>query len=159
MIIIIWMDLIAVMAYISLLALVVFAVIPVLAVMALMCVMAVVAAMALLTVIAIIPVMAILISEWVTCIYSIAWDAIVSKNKSLTFFVALFIPVFHACVSCVSRLDQIKSNQINWNIDVVVVVVMVAVDPRNLPSKFGQNRIWNNCDIDGIEFPVVDGGG
>ena len=36
---------------------------------------------------------------------------------------------------------------------------MVAVDPRNLPSKFGQNRIWNNCDIDGIEFPVVDGGG
>ena len=41
---------------------------------------------------------------------------------------------------------------------VVVVVVHVVVDPRNLPLKFGQNRVRNRLDIAGIEFPVVVGG-
>ena len=39
---------------------------------------------------------------------------------------------------------------------------MVAVDPTNLPSKFGLNQVRNSWDIDDIEFVVVvvgDGGG
>ena len=31
--------------------------------------------------------------------------------------------------------------------------------PRNLPVKFGQNRVSNNWDIDDIEFAMVGGGG
>ena len=30
--------------------------------------------------------------------------------------------------------------------------------PRNLPLKFGQNRVSNSSDIGGIEFAVVGGG-
>ena len=36
---------------------------------------------------------------------------------------------------------------------------MDVIDPRNLPLKFGQNRVSNSWDIDDIEFPVVVGGG
>ena len=36
---------------------------------------------------------------------------------------------------------------------------MDFIDPRNLPLKFGENRVSNSWDIDDIEFPVVVGGG
>ena len=34
---------------------------------------------------------------------------------------------------------------------------VLAVDPRNLPLKFGQKHISNSSDIDDVEFPVVGG--
>ena len=36
---------------------------------------------------------------------------------------------------------------------------MNVIDPRNLPIKFGQNRVSNSGDIDDVEFPVLGGGG
>ena len=62
-------------------------------------------------------------------------------------------------------------NQVSngWNVvvvnvvDVVFVVVDVAivivVDPRNQPLKFGWNQVKNSGDIADIEFAVVGGGG
>ena len=41
-------------------------------------------------------------------------------------------------------------------VDVVLVLLhVVAVDPRNLPLKFCQNWISNSSDIEDVEFPVV----
>ena len=42
-------------------------------------------------------------------------------------------------------------------VDIVVGVHVVVLDPRNLPLKFGQNRVTNSWDIADIEFLV--GGG
>ena len=41
----------------------------------------------------------------------------------------------------------------------IVVVIIVVADSRNLPLKFGQNRVSYIGDIDDIEFQVVVGGG
>ena len=35
----------------------------------------------------------------------------------------------------------------------------IQYGPRNLPIKFGQNRVSKSWDIAGIEFSVVVGGG
>ena len=41
-----------------------------------------------------------------------------------------------------------------------LIMLFVAVDPRNLPLKFSQNWISNSWDFDDFLFPVVvEGGG
>ena len=41
----------------------------------------------------------------------------------------------------------------------LLLAVIVVVDPRNPPWKFGNNRVGNSWDIADVEFPVGGGGG
>ena len=45
----------------------------------------------------------------------------------------------------------------NFVVIVVDVVVVIGVDPRDQPLKFGLNRVKNSGDIADIEFAVVGG--
>ena len=41
----------------------------------------------------------------------------------------------------------------------LLLAVIVVVDPRNPPWKFGKNLVGNSWDIADVEFPVGGGGG